>query len=180
MSIIERIENFEDKGLWKSALDILNTEMNKEPSKEISIRRVFVCWYVLVESCCIELNEPCELEIFEENLRTATEYLLKHFSEDAEANFYLGYMISIASWLFHKNADKLESKAKRMLAFAARAEPENPIYEMVYLGNKSSNEKGYWEACNRAAPMVEKLYKGKGKGKGEFNLYFRQVLTRKT
>ena len=176
MNTLSKIDDLEDNGLWKSALDLASDEIVKKPSKEIAIRRAFICWYVLIEWGCIGMNEPCDSEEFENGLVIATEYLLKQHPNDAEVNFYLGYMVSIAPWLFGSDADAWESKATTMLSLASKSEPNNAIYQMVYMGNQLSTGKEYDTWCKKAEPMVSNIYRGKG----EFNLYFRQVLTRET
>ena len=61
-----------------------------------------------------------------------------------------------------------------MLAFAAQSEPDNPIYLMVHLANSGDDQRKYEYYCQKALPLVNQKYSGKG----EFNLYFRQVLSR--
>lgn len=83
-------------------------------------------------------------------------------------------MVSLAPWFFSERVEEWEEKAREMLFYAKNQEPNNPIYQMVYLGNINADDKEYLQWCKKAKPLVRSLYSGKG----EFNLYFRQVLTR--
>jgi len=174
MSIIGKIDNLEDDGLWKSALLALVAEMERNPDKSIAIRLLFVCWYALMEWGHFELNEDAESDFFQEHLMKVTDTILENYMNEPEVNFYLGYMFSIAHYYYSQDDTLWEEKTDQMLEFAARAEPSNEIYQMVNLGNKNSQGQQYYRYCELARPKVKELYSGKG----EFNLYFSQVLSR--
>lgn len=174
MRIIKKVEELEDSGLWLSALNILNREMDEHPNKAVAIRLAFVCWYTLIEWGCLDLNEKADQQEFESRLKTITNFLLENYYREADVNFYLGYMISLCPWLFSEKVDEWESKAQDMLACAVRKEPANAVYQMVYLANRNSSGCEYSKWCEKAKPLVEKEFEGNG----EFNLYFRQVLSR--
>jgi hypothetical protein len=174
MSIFGKIEELEEKGMWQSALFQLNRKLEISPSKQTAIRLLFVCWYALIEWGCLEFNEEAESEIFETQLKAATGFLLKNHPNDPEVNFYLGYMISLSAWFFSEKVGEWEEKARQMLSYAKEEEPNNAIYQMVYFGNIKADDEKYAYWCKQAKPLVKELYSGKG----EFNLYFRQVLTR--
>ena len=174
MSNFQHIEELEELGMWQSALVKLNRKLESEPNKEVAIRLLFVCWYTLIEWGCLELNEEAENEMFQDSLKVVTGFLLENYSSDPEVNFYLGYMVSLAAWLFSERVEEWEEKARQMLSYAKNQEPNNPIYQMAYLGNINADDEEYLQWCKKAKPLVQSLYSGKG----EFNLYFRQVLTR--
>jgi hypothetical protein len=174
MSIFGEIEELEEKGMWQSALLQLNRQLDISPSKRTAIRLLFVCWYALIEWGCLEFNEEVESEIFETQLKAVTGFLLKNYPNDPEVSFYLGYMSSLSAWFFSEKVEEWEEKARQMLSYAKEEEPNNAIYQMVYFGNIEADDKKYAYWCKQAKPLVEKLYSGKG----EFNLYFRHVLTR--
>ena len=83
-------------------------------------------------------------------------------------------MISLSAWYFSDEVEKWESKASDMLSFSAQTEPNNSIYQMVHLANNKSEGAEYLKFCKLAKQQVKQKYSGKG----EFNLYFRQVLNR--
>lgn len=174
MSIIKDIEKLEEKGLWQTALLALAGEFNRKPNKELGIRLLFVSWYVLMEWGALTCNEDIDLELFEKHLKDVKKFLIKNYTYDPEINFYLGYMISLAAWYFSDDVNIWEKKASQMLAFAAESEPDNPIYQMVYLGNEMPGGRKYEYYCKQARKLVTEKYSGKG----EFNLYFRRVLFR--
>jgi hypothetical protein len=171
MSIIKDIEKLEEKGLWQTALLALAGEFNRKPNKELAIRLLFVSWYVLIKWGALTCNEDTDWELFVKHYKGAKKFLITNYANDPEVNFYLGYMISLLAWRFD-DSEKWEKKASQMLAFAAESEPDDPIYQMVYLGNKSTGGKKYEYYCKQARKLVTERYSGKG----EFNLYFRHVL----
>jgi len=62
-----------------------------------------------------------------------------------------------------------------MLLKATRLDPENLIYEMVYLGSTSTpNARNYQQIAREAAPKVLEAFNGNG----FLNRYFKQVLYR--
>lgn len=171
--MFEEIEELEDKGMWTPALELIKSQHELNPSKQTAIRLLFVCWYVLIEWGYLKLYAD-EYDNFDINLKKVTEFLFCNYEDDVEVNFYLGYMISMSAWDFSDNVAEWEKKADELLAYAVEKETNNPIYQMIYFANTDfgSEEYKYW--CEQAKPLVQKLYSGKG----EFNLYFRQVLSR--
>src|SRR5690606_36970529 len=96
------------------------------------------------------------------------------FSQNPEFNFITGYAMSIFPYEFG-DFTEYERKSSALLAEARNLEPDNDIYEMVYLGNcENSNSEEYLNAKNNAKPKVIEKYKGSGL----LNEYFMQVLIR--
>lgn len=98
------------------------------------------------------------------------------YSELAEFNFIAGYTVSIFPWEFG-DYEELDTKGTEMLKKAHEMEPTNPIYQMVYLGSQSLNEKGQ-ESYKVACAESKKIIKSDYSGKGLFNEYFNQVFNR--
>ena len=101
---------------------------------------------------------------------------LKKYSGIAEFNFIAGYAISIFPYEFG-DYEELEIRGKEMLKKAFELEQSNPIYEMVYLGSKSLNDKEqslYKKACAESKLIL----KTKHSGKGLLNEYYNQVFNR--
>lgn len=98
----------------------------------------------------------------------------RQFAEKADFNFIAGYTVSIFPYEYGEY-NNLEKEAKRMLLEAARLEPENIIYKMVYLGSISTpDDQSYTQTANEAAPKVLETFGGNG----SLNKYFREVLYR--
>ena len=171
---LEDIERLEECGLWQSALQGIAKSFEQRPDRETAIRLLFVSWYVLVEWPCIDSEENLDNDLFEFWLKKVSSYLVSNYSSDSKVNFYHGYMISISPWFFSKDVDFWEKRASNMLARAAQSEPDNPIYQMVYLANTGDEGNDYKHYCEIARPIVKDIYSGKG----EFNQYFRDVLSR--
>jgi len=102
--------------------------------------------------------------------------LNKH-SELAEFNFIAGYTISIFPYEFGEY-EELELKGKKMLKKAFEMEQSNPIYEMVYLGSKSSMSEKEQSLYKTACAKSKLILKTKHKGKGLLNEYYNQVFNR--
>jgi len=131
----------------------------------------FFLW-IIIEEMPNEFSEKIEREkklkeMFEEGFAT--------FSQNPEFNFIAGYAMSIFPYEFG-DFTEYEHKSSELLAEARKLEPNNEIYEMVYLGNsKNNNSEEYLNAKNNAKPKVIEKYKGSGL----LNDYFMQVLIRK-
>ncbi|MFC5624991.1 hypothetical protein [Algoriphagus winogradskyi] len=114
------------------------------------------------------------------DLRTELEKELKNgmekYAELADFNFIAGYAISIFPYEFGDYVD-MEMKGNEMIEKAYKAEPANPIYEMVYLGSsiKDNNDQTlYKKACAKSQLLLKKEFTGKGL----LNEYFNQVFNR--
>ena len=174
MNKLSYVEELEDKGQWQSAIAWLEDALIFGRDKDIEIRYCFICWYVLIEYGRLSSHKKLSAEEYELKLRKVSDVLITTYRNDAEVNFYLGYMGSLASWLFTDDCDAWEARSTQMLQFSACKEADNPIYQMVYLANVDGDKEDYQKWCELAKPIVTKKYFGKG----QFNAYFSQVLSR--
>ena len=72
-------------------------------------------------------------------------------------------------------SDDLETEGQEMLLKVKRLEPDNSIYNMVYLGSVQNCDKDlYRQAEIEAAPRVLETFNGEG----TLNKYFREILYR--
>ena len=131
----------------------------------------FFIW-VIIEEMPNEFSEKIERE---KKLKEMFVEGFAIFSQNAEFNFIAGYVMSNFPYEFGDFAE-YERKSSELLAEARNIEPNNDIYEMVYLGNsENSNSEEYIIAKNNAKPKVIEKYNGSGL----LNEYFMQVLIRK-
>jgi hypothetical protein len=131
----------------------------------------FFLW-IIIEEMPNEFSEKIEREnILKEMFAEG----LAIFSKNPEFNFIAGYTMSIFPYEFG-DFTEYERISYELLAEARNLEPNNDIYEMVYLGNsENSNSQEYLIAKNNAKPQVIEKYRGIGL----LNEYFMQVLIRK-
>ncbi|EKT3967421.1 hypothetical protein NTJ12_002509 [Flavobacterium psychrophilum] len=135
-------------------------------------KNFFFFLWVIIEEMPNEFSEKIERE---KKLKEMFEEGLAIFSQNPEFNFITGYVMSIFPYEFGDFIE-YERKSSELLAEARNLEPDNDIYEMVYLGNsENSNSEEYLNAKNNAKPKVIEKYKGSGL----LNEYFKQVLIRK-
>lgn len=183
MVTFNTIDDLERTGYWQQAKNLLYRDFLEKPGPEIVIRLGFICWYVPLEFGCIDVSEPFDRDSFTECLKEVTIYALGHYSDETDVLFFFGYMISLAAWYwcnpnpetgeFSDDVIDLEQRATAMLAKAHQLKPDNPIFTMVYLANICKIGAAYIKACKISRQIVQQRFIGAG----EFDSYFRQVLT---
>ena len=130
----------------------------------------FFLW-IIIEEMPNEFSEKIERE---NKLKEMFAEGLTIYSQNPEFNFIAGYTMSIFPYEFG-NFTEYERKSSELLAEARKLEPNNEIYEMVYLGNsENNNSEEYLNAKKNAKHRVIEKYKGSGL----LNEYFMQVLIR--
>lgn len=135
-------------------------------------KNFFFFLWVIIEEMPNEFSQKIERE---KKLKEMFEEGLSIFSQNPEFNFITGYVMSIFPYEFGDFIE-YERKSSELLAEARNLEPDNDIYQMVYIGNsENSNSEEYLNAKNNAKPKVIEKYKGSGL----LNEYFKQVLIRK-
>jgi hypothetical protein len=182
--LFNTIDELEKAGLWQQAKNLLYKSFLENPNPAIVIRLCFICWYVLVEYGVIDIRESIDRDSFEECLKEVTAFALDRYNDNANVLFYLGYMISLSAWLWvdRNLKDKefsdvvlnWERHATQMLAKSQELEPDDPIFRMAYLANIGKTGDAYIKACKLSRLIVQQRFSGTG----EFDAYFRQVLTR--
>lgn len=98
------------------------------------------------------------------------------FNGLADFNFIAGYTVSIFPYEYGDYND-LEKQGKQMLLRATKAEPENPIFKMVYLRSLENVDR---ERLKKAETAASTVVLETFKGAGLLNKYFREVLNRTT
>ena len=130
----------------------------------------FFLW-IIIEEMPNEFSEKIERE---NKLKEMLAEGLAIFSQNPDFNFIAGYTMSIFPYEFG-NFTEYERKSSELLAEARKLEPNNEIYEMVYLGNSENrNTEEYLNAKKNAKHRIIE----KHKGSGLLNEYFMQVLIR--
>ena len=92
--------------------------------KALLIKESFILWYVLVEGIsCESFTESDIKDILIRNVRIYQTY----YTSDADYNFIIGWMLSIASWYF----DPLlkEQDGIRLLNAAYKNNPKNSLFK---------------------------------------------------
>lgn len=146
MRIIQEIDELVEKGLWQTALLKLYDELKKRSSKEILIRLLFVGWYSLIEwHAGLCFAEEADEELFKRILAEATSFAIQKYKNDAEVNFYLGYMVSLSFWFFSDEIKGEEEEAEKMLEFAKNCDTNNPVYKMVYLASSCCGKRKFFD-----------------------------------
>ena len=174
-------DGLESAGRWLEAAELWRGRYADAHDPEAAIRLAFVCWYVLVEHGCIPDADglrDVDFARLESVLQKVTTEALAIHADDPDVLFHFGYMASLFPWCFDPNdVSGWERRASEMLRRAWDIRPDDPVFEMVYLGDlplPERPEEPYRAACRRARPVVPARYVGDG----EFDGYFRQVLTR--
>ena len=135
-------------------------------------KHFFFFLWIIIEEMPNEFTEKIERE---NKLKEMFEEGILIFSQIPEFNFIAGYAMSIFPYEFG-DFEEYENKSFELLAKARNLEPNNEIYEMVYLGNlKNNNSTEYQNAKNNAKQEVIEKYNGLGL----LNEYFLQVLVKK-
>jgi hypothetical protein len=169
---LEKILELEELGLFEEVYKEYNTIFVAEDSDfEIWKFYYFFLW-TSYEDASVEFYERIEAE---NKLQKLIQIGISNFSEKAEFNFLAGYTISIFPYIYGEY--KLwEQISQDMLQKAFNLEPQNQIYEMIYLGcGRVINTARYNQCHSDIQPIVVEKYSGIG----YLNRYFRQVLKRK-
>jgi hypothetical protein len=100
------------------------------------------------------------------------------FATQADFCFLAGYTIAILPYEFGP-FEEWERKGKDLLRQATALDPENPLYQLAYLGSLPSSTSSEWSPAYRqavmdTAPLVGRTFQGDGL----LNRYFREVLYR--
>jgi hypothetical protein len=129
---VDNIKNFNEliieleARLYKNSLD-----------KDLLIREAFTLWYVLVEGIdCENFTEDELTLLLEKNYHKYK----KHFENDADYNFIVGWMLTIAFWYFDLSMD--EDEGNRLLIKAYKANTKNSLFKWAVRSdiNLSSEE----------------------------------------
>ena len=135
-------------------------------------KHFFFFLWIIIEDMPNDFSDKLERE---NQLKEMFEEGILIFSQIPEFNFIAGYAMSIFPYEFG-DFEEYENKSFELLAKARNLEPNNEIYEMVYLGNlKNNNSTEYQNAKNNAKQEVIEKYNGLGL----LNEYFLQVLVKK-
>jgi hypothetical protein len=106
---------------------VINLEallLQKKANKEVLITESFIAWYILVEG--ISCENFSENDIQDILMRNVKEYKI-NFANDADYNFIIGWMLTVAFWYF----DPLfkEEDGVVLLDRAYRSNPKNSLFK---------------------------------------------------
>ncbi|HMH20159.1 MAG TPA: hypothetical protein VK563_00215 [Puia sp.] len=118
------IDDFNDK--------VINMEarlMQNRLDKELLIEETFIAWYILVEGIfCESFSESDIKDILRRNV---TSYQ-NTYANDADYNFIIGWMLTVAFWYFAPLLK--EEDGARLLDKAYRSNPKNSLFKWALRG----------------------------------------------
>ena len=170
-------------GQWTQAVALWTQLYAETHHPEAAIRLAFTCWYALAEPPHLLGGEPLseeDLSAFQVSLQNVTSEALDRHADDPDVMFHIGYMATLFPYLFDSRDDgfyEWEARANDLLRRAHQTRPEDPVFEMVFLGTPAlsiSQQQAYDDACQRAAPVVAERYGSAS----PFDRYFAEVLSR--
>lgn len=174
MITFDDVDRLIKTGHWQQATLLLYNEFVERPTRQIGLWLAFMCWYGLEEGWIMQLAEPIDYDDLSAYLKHVTTYMLEQYGDDPEVLCCFGYMIVTFAWFFSKEVERWEEYGKDLITRAHDLDPDDPIYEMLYLTYAGVHGAPYREACLRAQPVAQQRYPGTG----EFDRYFNHVFTR--
>lgn len=168
----EKVDTLECQEKWNEAKDYMYEEWKKDSlSLKKYLRLSFLCWYIVVESGC--LNDPSiNSEEYENILLEIKDFGFNHFGRDSEFLWIYGYMVSLFPYYFGEY-EEWEEKGQQMIYEAHQLRPQDSIIKLVYIRGLPSSVvpgiKDLEQTVNEALPL-------RFKGNGELQRYFKEVL----
>jgi hypothetical protein len=166
MTLREQFDILEYEGRWDEAIELAYDNRNQS---DAMCRCIFYGWYLDLESSCIK---P---EVSQEAIAKARQYLESVFpeamkSEQPDVLMEIGYGMNIVCYLFPGDPNENDRIYTGILKRAFELKPQDPISEWFYRGS-----------IRRARDFqVDKaLVLSRYPGKGEYDTYFRSMLTSK-
>ncbi len=106
---------------------VINIEaklLQKRLDKELLIIEIFLTWYILVEGVsCENFSESDIKDILMRNVETYQ----NTYTNDADYNFIIGWMLTVAFWYFAPLLK--EEDGVRLLDKAYRSNPKNSLFK---------------------------------------------------
>jgi hypothetical protein len=105
-------------------IDLEAELLRNKLDKDLLIKESFILWYILVEGvCCDNFTERDIKVILMRNVETYQNF----YANDADFNFIIGWMLTVAFWYF----DPLlrEEDGVRLLDKAYRSNPKNSLFK---------------------------------------------------
>lgn len=173
--MVANADDLEESEDWDGALRSRIARAEAAPGDKAALMDLcFHCWYVVVEWGCIK-SAGLDLERYTKILREVAADVLRRFPDDAEAAWLMGYIMSLFPWEFGEDVAALERTAGDLLERAHRLRPDDPVFLLSHLGNRSDTGEAYWRACDAARLELMSRFPGNGAK----DTYFRQVLDRR-
>lgn len=173
MTLREQFDALECQGRWDEAVELAYQNRNQT---DALCRCIFYGWYLDLESYSIK-PEPSK-----ESIEKAQKYLELVFpeamnSEKPEVLMEIGYGMNIVCYLFPGDPSENDRRYTSILKRALELNPNDPVCEWFY--------KGSFPRARVIDPDMEldrwyELVSIRYPGKGEYDKYFRSMLTIKT
>jgi hypothetical protein len=168
---LQDIFKLEDAEKFDEAFSAYNNLYNQDKNDYNVWKHFYFFLWTAIEDAPSSFHEKI-------NLRHLLQVMLdegkKIFADNADFNFIAGYTVSIFPYEYGDYED-LEKEGQQMLLKAAKLDPDNPIYRMVYLGSLTDGDKKLYRLAEiEAAPKVLDRFSGNG----ALNKYFKEILYR--
>ncbi|MGM0919948.1 MAG: hypothetical protein ACQEWW_01790 [Bacillota bacterium] len=159
------VDELESQCRWNEAKSLLIENWTQNPKDLKSLIRLgFFCWYILVESGPLNINDV-DFDDLETTLHKVSQFGMEHFIENEDFLWAFGYMIALFPEYFGEIEDyeQWERKGKSMLKRAYDLSSDDPVYKYSYLGSKAGFQ------------QVQAVLKDRFQGEGLLAGYFRSV-----
>ena len=173
MTLREQFDVLEYEGLWDEAIELAYENRDQT---DAMCRCVFYGWYLYLESFCIEPAPSQEaIEKAQQNLRSVFPEAMK--SEQPDVLMEIGYGMDIAFYLFPGDPNENNRRYTSILQRALELRPQDPICKRLYKGSiPGARDIDADMEFERWCALVANRYPGKG----EYDKYFRSILTVET
>jgi len=103
----------------------LESQLSISPlNKKLLIQEAFALWYILLEDIeCENFSEQALEKLLKKNYNNYKD----HFSNDADYNFIIGWMMCVAFWYFDSKAN--ENEGYLLLMKAYKSNPKNSFFK---------------------------------------------------
>ncbi len=176
--VIEGLKELEDEERWEEARQLLLRKwLTQKDNLSLLLRVETECWIVMSNWDFCADKDIASYDVFKQTLNEAFRYGCARFFSKGDFLCITGYMITLFPYLFYEdNSDDLfiawENIGKKMLKRANELYPQNPLYNVLYLGT-THNILEYKKAKQTLTPMISTFFPGET----TIEQYFKDVLS---
>lgn len=180
---IQNLQELEKEHKWKQAIALLQSEWYQNKNNiDVMLRLATECWYIMSNWEILELgSSDLEFNSIQSILIETYNYFLSTNSNNNKCLSIFGYMIALFPNYFYTEYDKngkiflkYENRGKDMLKQAYKNEPENKLYEALYLGTMKNSDKTVEDTKKELNLIMQKLFPRNTK----IEEYFKEILSK--
>lgn len=180
---IQNLQKLEKEGKWEQVVSLLENKWYQDKNNiDIMLRLASECWYIMSNWEFLGLNNSdLEFDNVQSILIETYNYFSKNCTTNNKALAIFGYMVSLFPNYFYTDYDKngkiflqYENKGKDMLKLAHINEPENKLYQVLYLGTSNNTDKTTIDTKKNLNYIIQQLFPQNT----EIEEYFKEVLTK--